>query len=449
MNKKVIISICGVLLFFIISVVCFIAFSNNISTIYLDINPSIMLKVNSNKEVVEIKALNEDAKNVVSDEFINKKMEYVFEKIRDDVVDNRYSKDEKAHIIIYSEGSITNDELESFLVDLFSQKDCVVEIIRIDNISEEDRKIANDFNISVSKAAYINMIKKENEQISVDDLIDKSVGELAQIKENKIYCDDGYILEGRDCLKEISRVDAVKGEVCPNGYYEYNEECYNYNIALETDEYYCEGDAKLEGDKCVTTRIDKAQIKEYKCTTGTPMSCKKALADHADEFDDECITCVDESTLELPTYACVFKKNGKCYHGPGKPYWEGKCINGDVEYNGKCYEQKKYEWKCSDGKLVKTKDTYCPSIKYTAPEPVYACEDMKDTLDGEKCIVKNEVPAPRKVGCKEGYILVENRICIDLNNKASKEIGYKCEGENTKLINDKCIIYERIDAKND
>ena len=74
MKKKITIFILliGILLF-----IKFVFFKEKYSTITLDINPSIELKVNKKDIVVKIKALNEDANELISNDLKNKNIDEV------------------------------------------------------------------------------------------------------------------------------------------------------------------------------------------------------------------------------------------------------------------------------------------------------------------------------------------------------------------------------------
>ena len=73
MKKKIIISILGCLIL-VIGIIGFIFWNNRtISTIYLDINPSIEIKISNSEDVVSITALNDDANDVISNDLVGKK----------------------------------------------------------------------------------------------------------------------------------------------------------------------------------------------------------------------------------------------------------------------------------------------------------------------------------------------------------------------------------------
>ena len=102
-----------------------------------------------------------------------------------------------------------------------------------------------------------------------------------------------------------------------------------------------------------------------------------------------------------------------------------------------------------DGKQYSSRSEYCEnSIKYIDPTiSEYKCEDKNAKLDGNKCILEEIEPANHKRICPSGYTLVDNDRCINYDNTQNKISGYSCEDNNSKLVNDTCIIYEIIEAK--
>ena len=48
--------------------------------------------------------------------------------------------------------------------------------------------------------------------------------------------------------------------------------------------------------------------------------------------------------------------------------------------------------------------------------------------------------------CSSGFTKYDER-CYNLNNSTSMVKGLYCDGPDTRLVDDSCIYYERIDAK--
>ena len=241
MKKKIIIPIVSLIMIIIILGFIFI---NRPNTIMIDINPSIEIKVKNNK-AIEIIPLNEDARWLVEhNKLKGKDINKVLKEIVGLIVDRGYTPEGEASIILYSDG-ISSNKIENELKKYFNEKEVDTNIIVIKNITKEDKKLAKKYNISPSKAAYINSIKKTNKKVEINDLIDSSVETLNVTKEEGLYCDKGYFLEEYNCFKEIKKVDAVASPVCPDTSYEYNGTCYEEKPSHKGTKYVCHDNFKL------------------------------------------------------------------------------------------------------------------------------------------------------------------------------------------------------------
>ena len=257
--KKIIIPII-VFLILVVGGAGFILFNNRVvSTITLDINPSIEINLKKNNKIKSIKALNEDAKEVVNNNLKGKTLDEAIEDITNKIVDKGYVED-IAVILIHSEGNINKINLEEKIRNNFREKGIATDVITVETITKEDKEIAKKYNISPAKAAYINSIAEEMENIEKDNLINKPIDELKETKEKGIYCNDGYELDGDFCLKEIRRETASNGEVCPEGYYEYNNKCYEEVRNIVLDNLICRDEFELNGVRYVKLDDSKETV---------------------------------------------------------------------------------------------------------------------------------------------------------------------------------------------
>lgn len=96
---------------------------------------------------------------------------------------------------------------------------------------------------------------------------------------------------------------------------------------------------------------------------------------------------------------------------------------------------------------ARTKDDYCYTVlKGVNPTPTeYKCDEENMKLEGNKCILEEVEDAMHELTCKNGYTLVNNDRCINLNNTTNKVNGLICD-EQSKLKNNKCIVYDFIEA---
>ena len=222
MKKKIIILII-VCLILVIGVVGFIFWNNRtVSTITLDINPSIEINLDRNEKVKSIVALNDDAKEVINNNIKGKSLEKTIGSLIDNLIDKGYVKEnDTIEIILYSEGKISNNDIKEKLNNNLQDKKISSDIIVVDKVTKEDKELAKKYDVSPAKISYIRTIIEENNNIDIKDLANKPVSELNETKITGKYCESGYTLEGDWCLKEINRTQALQGNVCPDGYTEH------------------------------------------------------------------------------------------------------------------------------------------------------------------------------------------------------------------------------------
>ena len=219
MKKKIIIPI-AVCLLLVIGIIGLILYNNRtVSTITLDINPSIEINLTRNDKVKRVVALNDDAKDIISNDLSGKTLDDTLRLITDNLIEKGYAnEDELLEVILYTDGKLSNKQIEGKLSKTLKDKKIDSDIIIVEKVTKEDEELAKKYNISPAKVSYIKSITQDNENINLDSLADKAVEELKETKETGNYCDQGYTLEGGWCLKEKKRVSATSGEVCPNGH---------------------------------------------------------------------------------------------------------------------------------------------------------------------------------------------------------------------------------------
>ena len=459
MKKKmiIIIAICLILCICIFSLI----FINNktVATIILDINPSIEINLLKNKKVKNIKALNNDAKEIIENNFKGKSLDDVLKDITKNVINKGYVEDNQVAILLYATENIDNEELQNKIRNIFGEKEIYADVIVIDKITKEDEKIAKKYNISISKAAYINSITKENDNLNVDNILTKPIKELNEMKNTGNYCEEGYFLEGDFCFKEINRENAISGKVCPKGYYEYKGICYEEAPVEDSDNLVCNDNFKLVDNKCVRTLEVNAKAAKYSCTKGEEMTRAKAGLTDSNAGDANDIVCVDTTNVKHPMTPCELpasdptermSSGGKCYWHKA-PVIEAGCP-GKIQVNGFCWDDATNIYICEgarDGKQYKSKDEICEnSIKYIEPTITeYKCEDKNARLNGTKCLIEEVEDARHERYCQNGYNLIDDAKCLNFNNIKNKENGYVCKNENSKLKDNVCIIYETVEAK--
>ena len=428
-----------------------------VSTITLDINPSVEISLDKNDKVIDVKALNEDANDIINDNFKGKELSDTINILVDNLIEKDYITEEVlVDIIVYSSGNVTNDSVKEKLSASLSEKNVPSNIIVIEEVTEEDIKLSEKYNVSPAKASYIKSIAEENENINEEDLVDKSVSELEETKVSGNYCDSGYTLEGDWCYKEISRKTATSGEVCPRYYEEYQGKCYASTGILEKENTLtCKDAYKLEGTNCVYTETFDATPSKFYCSKGTQKTRLEMGLTSATAGDANDIVCVDLSKATHPVSPCELHDGTEYTKSGGKCYWHKAPIissgcPGKIKVKGFCWDDASNVLICSgyrDGKQYKSRDEYCEhSIKYITPSvSEYTCPDGLE-LNGTKCERKMIEKPQNERYCPSGYTKTKDDRCINYDDIANKTDGLVCEGENTKLRNDTCITYEVVEA---
>lgn len=410
-------------------------------TITLDINPSIEINLNKNDKVISIKALNDDAKEIIEDNLKDKSFDDALKYISNKLIEKDYGRDGDIVMLINSSIDDNYDELRNKIMNSFKDVDINVEVISIDKVSVEDKEFAREHNITPYKAAYLNELKEENDKFDIEELIDKPIEEINEIKNTGNYCDPGYTLEGDQCFKEIERVPAQTGNVCPRDYSEYNGKCYLETRSVETGNLICYGEHVLKDGSCIRTDSHPADgiCENGHYITAEDMCENEVIVGDAYEF------CRDPGRTLY---------NGKCL--ATKPTINGGCLNGDMLYNGKCVNTRNdyylSEWKCPSGEVISSdkgellySDKKCREWKKVKPEG-YKCDD-DFTLDGKTC-TRTDLQTPfRETTCPDGFTKNEYDRCINLNNVKDFESGKVCDQENSRVIGDTCVIYEIVEAK--
>lgn len=451
MKRKILIPIL-VFLLLVIGIIGIIIFnSRTVSTITLDINPSIEIKINKDEKVIRVNALNNDAKVLISSDYKNKNIDEVLMEISEKIIDKIDNEGKEYVLLLHIDGKLSEDKVSEKLISLFDERHMPVNVI-VPKITKKDEKMAKKLGITPVKVAYLSEVIKSNSGLKIEDIKNKPVSELKEMKESGRYCDLGYTLDGDTCVREIGKQAAISGEVCPNGYYDYNGTCYEETPSYETDKLSCRNEFTLEGNKCIRMITMNAEG-DYTCDKGEleidPSRVGKGI---------ETPTCVDKSKAQKPKLRCLYNPghimiDGKCYNGPA-PLINGGCPGADRVINGGCYSlDDEDQWQCPDGSILeKSKGTYEELCKdtftYSNPKIVgYHCASSDFTLKNDKCIKEEREPAEHEYKCKSNYTLVNHDRCINKNKTANKEFGYICDMPDSKLKGNECILLERVEAK--
>ena len=155
------------------------------SIIIFDINPSIKVSLDKDDKVISMEALNDDAKDIIYEDCEGNDLDYLIYKLVNNLVDNGYTEN-KIVILVSTDGDLKTDKVESILKNELTLKNIENEILVLEDISEDAKKKAEEYGISESKASFIEEIISNNDNLTFDDLKDKSIDELNEIKNKPI-----------------------------------------------------------------------------------------------------------------------------------------------------------------------------------------------------------------------------------------------------------------------
>lgn len=458
MKRKIIASII-ILLVLIMGIASYIVFNNEnkiVSTITLDINPSIKINLTKNEKIVSVVALNDDAKKIVSNDLKGKRLDTALNVITDKVIKEGFVEEENLVILVHSTGSIDNDQVVQNITSSFDNNHIHAEIVVVKEITKDDEELAKKYNVSPAKAAYINSLVKENDKLDIEVLAGKSVTEITETKRTGHYCDAGYVLDGGLCLKEIDRIAASDGKVCPEGYYEYQDTCYKEIPIEDGTNFTCREEFTLDKNKCYRDNIIAAQPAKFTCNSGEAKTKLELGLTYKEAGDANDILCVDTSNATHPVSPCELNDGTEYTVAGGICYWHRAPIlpegcPGKQIVNGECWDNASNILICAgarDGKQYSSRDEFCEgTINYIEPVVTeYKCEEGFK-LNGTMCTRRDEEEATREKVCPEGYTKTDNDRCIDYNNTENKVDGLVCDAENMRLRGNVCIVYEVAEAK--
>ena len=149
------------------------------SSITLDINPSIKMELNKDKLVINLVALNESAKDIVITNYKGSKVNVVIDSITDKLIDKGYAKEELL-ILVGTTGELKSEEIKEIISNKLTKENISYDII-IPAITENSSELAQKYNITESKAAYLEEITNKYNDLKIEDIKDKSIKDIETI----------------------------------------------------------------------------------------------------------------------------------------------------------------------------------------------------------------------------------------------------------------------------
>ena len=156
-----------------------------VTVIVMDINPNIKISLNKNDIVLKVESLNDDGKELIkSKDYIGNEIKKTISNISSILVESGYITSDKNALLLTVDGKLDDDTVKNYLTQDFKQKNIDCEVI-IPVISNNADTLAKEYNISSSKASYIEEIIKANNDLTFEELKDKSINEILEISISK------------------------------------------------------------------------------------------------------------------------------------------------------------------------------------------------------------------------------------------------------------------------
>ena len=198
------------------------------------------------------------------------------------------------------------------------------------------------------------------------------------------------------CIIRYEDEDAEKVYTCEKGVVD-GDKCVEVTPNnKDAEKYYTCDEGTLEGDRCVVSTTTVDADKEYYCASGTRSgnSCIVSVPQTCSSYP----VCSNRSySVSVPT-SSTGSSTGRYVYSSG---------------SSRVYQECHYVSSCSGGGTTTTG----LSVKYTC---------SNGTRDGDKCIIKNTVPAKENYRCDVGHLV--DKKCIDNNIKTTDaKLTYKCE----------------------
>ena len=147
-----------------------------VSTITLDINPSIKIELNKDKKVVNIVSLNDDGKEIIEGNYVGRELKEVVNGITDKLIDKGYAKEELV-ILVGVSGEVKGEDVKVIIGNKLDEEKVGYDII-IPEISDSSIELAKKYNITESKAAYLEETIREYPDFKIEDIKDMSIGDI-------------------------------------------------------------------------------------------------------------------------------------------------------------------------------------------------------------------------------------------------------------------------------
>lgn len=164
-------------------------FDNTIvSTLTIDVNPSMEIGLNIDNTIVSVKALNIDSEEMLkSAVFEGKTLVEGVNTLVELLKENNYLDNENNIVLVNVSNGELKELVETTINKVTSEKEVKTELIVLNvEETEELKSLAEENNITIAKAYYIEEQIKENEDLNFSDYVDSNVSEIKSKVEEEV-----------------------------------------------------------------------------------------------------------------------------------------------------------------------------------------------------------------------------------------------------------------------
>jgi hypothetical protein len=269
----------------------------------IDVNPSIKVNVDKDDKIVNIKLLNQNAKDLFDeDNFKGESLGKAIKVISNKLLNSKYLKDKDIIVLFGIDNKSKEKKVTDLLNEFLSSDDYKYELI-IPEIRNEANKYSVRYKITEAKASYIISLIEDNNKLKLADLVNKPVDELYDMLKTGLYCDAEYNLKGDICAKKIGEALSIEKKLCPEGYDEVNDVCYrSENVTVE---YSCDEGYTLDDNKCLKDeeKVDANVIRS--CPTNYELYENLICINYSDKTESEYRKVCKDDNSELNDDVCI------------------------------------------------------------------------------------------------------------------------------------------------
>lgn len=169
---------CGLLLIIILGgIIYYININKVVTTITIDINPSMQLYLNDNEKVIKVVSINDESKKKLDIDIKGKKIGESISIITNSLIDNGYLNNQDNTILVSIDGKELKSKIDTIINEELQNKQIECDVI-IQDINHNMKTEAKKYGISEGKANYIENFIENNPEYNFKDLSSYTINEI-------------------------------------------------------------------------------------------------------------------------------------------------------------------------------------------------------------------------------------------------------------------------------